>query len=142
MKSTLNSSKLHVQFIGYAVVAGVGLIADFGSVIFFKQVAGLNYLVAVVIGFIIGLIITYFLSNKYIFGTPKSNAHTLFILFGIIGLVGLGILSLLEWIFTSKLGLNYIVSKAIATIFVFTWNFFARKTLYKSDGVDSLPYEL
>jgi putative flippase GtrA len=141
MKTALIKSKTHIQFVGYAVVAGIGLIADFGSVIVFKQYVGLNYLVAVCIGFIIGLIITYFLSNKYIFGTPKSDPKTLFILFGIIGLVGLGILSVLEWIFTSKLGINYLVSKALATIFVFIWNFLARKKLYKEADTE-LPYEL
>lgn len=129
------------DLIKYGFVAALGLVVDFGTLIFFKEVAGLNYLVAVCLGFILGLIVTYFLSNKYVFGTPKDKAHKVFILFGIIGVVGLGILSLLEWLLTSKIGINYIVSKALATIVVFTWNFFARRTLYTQDELN-LPYEL
>lgn len=125
-------NKSILQMLQYAVVALVGLIVDFGIVIFTKEVLELHYLLAVCLGFICGLIVTYILSNRYVFGQPKSNRKTLFIFFGVIGLIGLAILNLLVWLFTDKLGINYIVSKSIATIVVFMWNFFARKALYKN----------
>lgn len=137
----VRSSKTHAQFIRYFFVAGVGLVIDFSAVIFSKEVLGLYYLIATSIGFILGLIVTYTLSNKYVFGTPKDDPWKAFLLFGIIGLVGLGILSLAMWVLTGMLGLNYILSKALATIVVFVWNFFARKTLYDNQDI-SLPYEL
>jgi putative flippase GtrA len=44
---------------------------------------------------------------------------------------GLIILNVLVWLLTGKLGLNYILSKTIATVFVFLWNFYARNKLYQ-----------
>ncbi len=120
------------QLFRYAAFAAIGLFFDYGTLIFLKQVIGLHYLLSVGGGFIVGLIITYLLSNKYVFGQPKGQHKLIFTLFGIIGIGGLLILDLLEWVLTGKLGLNYIVSKTIATVFVFIWNFFARRALFEN----------
>jgi putative flippase GtrA len=125
-----NIIKTSKQLIKYAVAAFIGLVIDFGSVVFTKEILGLNYLWAVTTGFLLGLLVTYLLSNKYVFGAAKINRKAEILLFTAIGIGGLFILDLLVWVMTGKLGLNYIVSKAIATIVVFTWNFFARRSLY------------
>lgn len=137
----LRSSRTHAQFIRYFLIAAIGLVFDFATVIFTKEVLHFYYLIAACSGFVLGLIITYVLSNKLVFGKPKDSTSKAFLLFGIIGLVGLGILNLLMWIFTSELGVNYIASKALATVVVFIWNFFARRTLYDPQEIE-LPYEL
>jgi putative flippase GtrA len=130
MKDILNSSRIYAQLIRYFGVALIGLAIDFSTVIFAKEVLNLHYLVAVCCGFILGLIVIYVLSNLVVFGKPKSSARTAFLLFGLIGLVGLGILNLLMWLLTGQLGVNYIIAKVVATIFVFSWNFIARRALY------------
>lgn len=137
----LTGSSAQAQAIRYAGVAAIGLAFDFATVIFAKQVLGFYYLVAAVLGFTLGLIVTYILSNKFVFGAPKSSQAALLTQFTVIGLVGLGILSLLMWILTSGLGINYIISKVLATFFVFVWNFLARRRLY-DDAAAKLPYEL
>ena len=136
----LKGSSTHLQMFRYAFVAGFGLVVDFGTVILVKQLLGLHYLLAACAGFLLGLVVTYFLSNLLVFGEPKGDKRKLFLIFGLIGLIGLGILNILMWGLTGGLGLNYIISKALATIVVFTWNFYARKTLYKE--ARQLPYEL
>lgn len=118
------------QLVRYGMAALLGLLIDIGVVIFAKEVLGLGYLIAITLGFLLGLIATYILSNKYVFGKSKVNKGTEIALFAFVGVVGLIILDLLVWIMTGKLGLNYIVSKAVATIAVFLWNFFARRSLY------------
>jgi putative flippase GtrA len=123
--------KTLAQMAQYFVVAAVGLGVDFGMVIFCTEVLNWYYLVGICAGFLLGLVITYFLSNKFVFGSPKGNHRRAFVLFGIIGLIGLGILNLLVWALTSGLGINYILSKALATIVIFLWNFFARKKLFR-----------
>ncbi len=140
IKNILTSSSTHAQFIRYGFVAGLGLVVDFGTVIFTKQVLGFHYLLAACAGFVLGLIVTYILSNMVVFGKPKGDRRKLFAIFALIGLVGLGILNLLMWGLTGGLGLNYILSKALATVVVFMWNFFARKRLYEE--AEELPYEL
>lgn len=140
LQSLAVSNKIHAQFFRYGFVAAFGLVIDFGTVIFTKQVLDFHYLLAACAGFILGLIVTYTLSNKLVFGAPKGNKRKLFLLFALIGVIGLGILNLLMWILTGQLGINYIVSKALATIVVFAWNFLARKSLYTD--AEELPYEL
>jgi putative flippase GtrA len=140
VQTLLKGSQTHAQLFRYAFVAVFGLIIDFATVIFTKQVLHFHYLIAACCGFILGLIVTYILSNKVVFGQPKGDQRKLFLLFALIGLVGLALLNLLMWVLTGKFGLNYIVSKALATIVVFMWNFLARKRLYVE--AEELPYEL
>lgn len=142
-RKLLESSSTQAQLFRYIFVAGFGLIIDFSTIIFAKEVLGFHYLLAACAGFLAGLTFTFLYSNKYVFGQPKSSSRTrLFILFGVIGLVGLIILNILMWLMTGLLGINYIVSKALATIAVFMWNFFARKNLYKDEAAKNIPYEL
>lgn len=141
LRGILTSSKVHAQFLRYFFVAWIGLVVDFGLVIFCKEVLDLYYLIAVIIGFMVGLIVTYFMSNWFVFGNPKGNKLKAFLLFGIIGLVGLGILTFLMWTLTGLIGINYIIAKIIATAFVFCWNFMARRTLYDPQEIN-LPYEI
>lgn len=140
LEQLLKSQSTHAQMFRYAFVAGIGLVVDFAAVIFTKQVLEFHYLAAACTGFMLGLVVNYVLSNLLVFGAPKGDKRQLFILFAVIGLVGLGILNLLMWALTGGLGINYIVSKALATIVVFMWNFFARKSLYKD--AEEIPYEL
>lgn len=120
-----------IQFTKYFGVALVGYIFDFGLMILLRELMHFHYLIAATCGFAVGLIVVYILSNKYVFGESKIKSKTTeFGLFAVIGLIGLGILNLLMWIFTDYFLVNYIVSKVIATIFVYMWNFFARRSLY------------
>lgn len=123
--------RISVQFIRYFGVALVGYVFDFGTLILLHELLHVHYLIAATCGFIIGLIVLYILSNKYVFGESKIKSKSAeFGLFALIGLIGLAILNLLMWIFTDYFLVNYIVSKIIATIFVYMWNFFARRSLY------------
>lgn len=119
------------QISKYFGVALVGLLFDFSTLIFLREVLNIHYLLAAMGGFITGLVVVYFLSNKLVFTNPKIKSSSIqFLLFAIIGLIGLGILTLLMWLFTDIFGINYIVSKVFSTVFVYCWNFFARRALY------------
>lgn len=123
--------KVAIQFMKYFGVALIGYIFDFGSMIICKEIFHFYYLISATIGFILGLIVVYILSGRYVFGESKlSSRRQEFLIFTLIGLVGLGILSLLMWVMTSGLQINYILSKLLATIVVYAWNFFARRSLY------------
>ncbi len=135
METTINKTDRTIfkQFSVYFLVALVGLFFDFTSLILLREILGLYYLVAAACGFSIGLIVVYILSNKFVFSNPKISSTKLqFLLFALIGIIGLGILSILMWLFTEVSGLNYILSKIIATVFVYFWNFFARKSMYNA----------
>ena len=119
------------QFIKYFGVALVGYLFDFGILIFLQEVLNVHYLIAATVGFTVGLAVVFALSGKYVFKNAKTKSKsTEFGLFALIGIVGLGLLALLMWILTDIFGVNYIISKVIATVFVYMWNFFARRSLY------------
>jgi putative flippase GtrA len=88
-------------------------------------------LVAAAGGFIAGLAVNYALSSKYVFKNSKLKSRTLeFVMFGVVGLIGLGILSLSMWLLVSVLGVQYLIAKCLATVVVYVWNFVGRKALY------------
>lgn len=119
------------QFVKYFSAALAGYVVDFSLLIFCTEVLNLHYILAAIIGFIAGLIVVYLLSNKYVFGTSKLKSRTAeFGIFAVIGIVGLFLLTALMWILTDLANINYIFSKIVATIIVYMWNFFARKSLY------------
>lgn len=124
---------LAIQFIKYFGAALVGYAFDFGTLVVLHETLHINYLIAAVCGFILGLIVLYIVSNKYVFGESKIKSKSKeFSIFAIIGIVGLGILTLLMWLLTGYFHVNYIISKIVATIFVYAWNFMARRSLYNS----------
>jgi putative flippase GtrA len=126
------SKKFIIQFIKYFGVALIGYVADFGALIILTEVFNIHYLAAATAGFTIGLVITYFLSNKFVFGRSKIKSGLVeFGIFAAIGIVGLILLNIIMWVLTDGAGINYVVSKIIATIFVYIWNFLARRKLYK-----------
>jgi len=128
---------LSLQFVRYLGVAFVGLGFDFGTLVFLREICHVHYLVAAAGGFMAGLAINYILSVRYVFTNPKIKSHAMnFGLFALIGLIGLGLLSLCMWALTDGLGINYIISKVLATVIVYMWNFFARRNLYHDTAVE------
>lgn len=119
------------QFFRYLFVGGFAAIVNIGSLYIFKEFANMHYLLANVLGFILGLITNYILSKWLVFAKEnKMNGIIEFATYTIIGVVGLGLDTLFIWIFTDKVKLYYMLSKIVSTALVFIWNFFARKALY------------
>jgi len=132
------------EFIRYFIASAIALVVDAGSLYLLTDVAGLPYLYSGAIAFILGLTIIYVLSVTWVFdrrvlrdpkaefllfavigivGDPKAE----FLLFAVIGIVGLGINEAVLWVATDVIGLYYLISKVLSVIFVFSWNFGARK---------------
>lgn len=128
---TMSSLRVSRSFAKYFVVALIGLVTDYLTLIVTKQLLGANYLVATICGFLVGLTVNYALSQRYVFSDPKiASGGINFALFAAIGGVGLLLLSGLMIVFTGLLGINYLVAKTISTVFVYIWNYFARAQLY------------
>lgn len=121
-----------IQLIRYGFVGAIAFAADYGSLYVLTEVAGWQYLLSAAISFLIGLIVNYTLSNLFVFKAHSLNSHTAeFIIFALIGVIGLGLNEGIMYVLTDIVGWYYMVSKLISTGVVFFWNFFARKlTLY------------
>jgi|WetSurMetagenome_2_1015567.scaffolds.fasta_scaffold240561_2 putative flippase GtrA len=118
------------QFIRYTFVGGIAFIVDFGSLIILTEFFKIYYLVSAGIAFLLGLSINYFLSVRWVFySRTLGNRFMEFVLFTLVGIIGLGLNELFIWILTDVFGVFYVFSKIITTIIVYFWNFFARKLL-------------
>jgi putative flippase GtrA len=117
-----------VQLFRYLFVGGGAFLVDFGSLYVFTEFAGLHYLMAAALAFLLGLFTNYLLSVSWVFASRRmENRWVEFAVFGLIGVVGLGLNELIMWQCTESLGLHYLVSKLVAAAVVMFWNFFARK---------------
>lgn len=122
---------LMLQTIRYFWVALVGLAVDFGTLVLLTEVFRVSYLLSSVCGFLLGLVINFVLSERFVFSDPKLQSPWLrFGLFAVIGAIGLGLLTLLMWTQVDVFGWNYILAKVLATVLVYAWNFLARRVMY------------
>ena len=124
------SDKTSVQLFKYGFVGGIAYCVDFGSLIFLTEVVKIHYLISAAIAFILGLLTNYAISILWVF--PKrtlANKRVEFLIFSIIGLVGLGLNEVIIWVFTEFIHYHYLISKILSTVVVFFWNFIARKKI-------------
>lgn len=117
-----------VQLFRYTFVGGLAFIVDFGTLYLLTEFYSLHYLISAAVAFILGLLTNYFLSVKWVFSSRTINRRSIeFLLFSMIGIIGLGLNELFLWIFTDLLSIYYLFSKIITAVFVYLWNFLARK---------------
>jgi len=117
-----------VQMIKYGFVGGAAFIVDYGLLILFTEYLGLYYILSSTLAFCVSILVSYFGSIGWVFHNPDTGSKSRDIVaFFIIGIVGLGLTDLILWVFTDLVEMYYLLSKIVATIIVFFWNFFARK---------------
>ena len=122
------TSNTFIQLFRYGFVGGIAILVDFVFLYCLTEFVGLPYLVSAAISFILGLVTNYLLSTVWVFNQRVvTNRSKEFIVFSVIGIIGLGFNELIMWFGSSVLPLYYLLSKIISTVIVFFWNFFARK---------------
>ena len=124
------SDKTSIQLLRYGIVGGIAYSVDFGFLFFLTEFIKIHYLVSAAIAFILGLLTNYVLSILWVF--PKrtlADKRIEFLIFSIIGLIGLGLNEVIIWFFTELVHFHYLISKIFSTVVVFLWNFLARKKI-------------
>jgi putative flippase GtrA len=122
------TDRTHIQFFRYIFVGSIAFIVQFSSLYALTSILGVYYLISAPIAFILGLIANYTLSIYWVFSKHKfNNMWSEFMIFSIIGVVGLGLNEAFMWFFTDFLGLFYLISNIFAAALILFWNFFARK---------------
>lgn len=124
------TNDVKIQFFRYLFVGGFAAVVNIGTLYIFTEGLHLYYLVANILGFLLGLLTNYILSKWLVFAKERTfNKILEFSVYAFIGGIGLGFDTLFVWLFT-VMGLYYMVSKIISTALVFIWNFLARKAIY------------
>ena len=118
-----------VQVFRSLFVSGIAFVADAG-LLWTLSLTGLHYLICAVFGFLLGVNVNYLLSVKFVFieKAPVGKAGEMAV-YVIVGVIGLVLTVLFMWFFTEVVGLFFMVSRGIAAILVFAWNFTSRKIL-------------
>lgn len=136
-----DTSSTFVQFFRYCFVGGLAFVVDYGLMVLLEKGTGMHAVVAATISFVVGLAANYILSTFWIFKKSKiDNKLAEFLIFAVIGVIGLLINAGIIWFFQDYLSQiitvgwlpkeNYfMVGKLLSTVIVFLWNFFARKII-------------
>lgn len=111
------------QFIKFSVVGASNTVIDFGVYLLSTRVLGFYYLIGNVISFTVAGTWSYVINRKWTFRDTTTRVHTQYLKFLIVSLVGLGLTSLLLYLFVHHLHLHDIVGKALAVAIVLIWNF-------------------
>ncbi|MDA2922422.1 GtrA family protein [Patescibacteria group bacterium AH-259-L07] len=112
----------------YGATAGISFIIDISALFVLTEFFHIYYLYSAAIAYVVALIIHYVLNVWWVFNKRKIRHWPAELaLFSLIGIVGLGLNQVLMWFFTEIILIHYLISKVIARIFIFFWNFFMRK---------------
>ena len=137
-----------IQFLRSVIVGVVATVIDIGVLTILVEAFNVNVFIATAIGFIVGLLVNFFISSVWVFEKSKvvKNRVSEFIIFALIGVVGLIINELIVNFFDLYLAKSlifgsfidsdkyYLIGKLVATVIAFVWNFFARKfIIYRNE---------
>lgn len=136
----LESNSFIVQFFRYAIVGGISAVVDISLFTLLANAFGMNHLAANTLSFIAGLLINYLLSRKWVFNKLTLDFGRDFLLFAIIGVMGLLLSNLILYILIDRRAMYSLLyflsdgfiktsSKIAATFIVLFWNFIARKKI-------------
>lgn len=127
MKSLSGVLRESARYFGASAVA---LAVDFGVYSGLIRLAGVDYLVAAPIGFLLGLATVYLLSIRWVFSQRRlSNARAEFALFASLGIAGMALNQIIVYAGVALLGLVPEIAKLLSAAVVFCFNFTSRKLL-------------
>ncbi len=130
-----------IEFFRSLITGGIAFIVDATILVFLTEFTGFHYLIGATIGFIGGVTVNYLLSIHWVFKhrAIKNRSHE-FAIFAGIGTIGLFLNDLIMFIATEWGGMHYFLSKIIATLAVFVYNFISRKRmLFFAEWNDKKP---
>lgn len=128
--------RLIVDMVKYGAASGVALALDAMTLLCLNKILGVNYLLAAAIGFLLGLLLVYALSVRYVFRDSRTLHPSHEALgFLVTGLVGLVLNEALMGFFVGEMGLGVAMAKLPTVAVVFAFNFTARRSLLFSNEI-------
>ena len=130
--------KLAAEFLRYAVVGGTAFLVDYGTYFLmrtyvFNGLGDTGIYIATAIGFTLGLVYNYILSLIFVFRSAreqnKGKTVGAFILFAVIGIIGLGLSEGGMYVVYGLLRVPDLIARVLVAGVVLIWNYAARKLL-------------
>lgn len=117
------------EFVRYIGVGGVAFVADF-TVLAILTFAGMHYLSAALLAFLLGSWVNYRLSVRWVFVYRAIDTRgTEFGLFLMVGVITLGISLGLMALLVDGLAMHVLLAKCVVTAFTLVANFAGRRAL-------------
>lgn len=124
-----------MKIIKYFFVGLIAAIVNIGMLYILTDIVGIYYIFSNVLSFILGILINYILSVKFVFDNSNiKNKKIELLVYFIIGLLGLLLDTLIIYLLVAKLNIYHMFSKFISTIIVFFWNYGIRNLFYSRCG--------
>ena len=125
----------------FTVVGAIAFLIDFGTMTFLTEVFGVDYLISTTIGFIVSVVFNYLASMRFVFSHKEGMSRRReFIIFVVLSALGLVLNDVLMFAGVDLLGIDYRITKILATAVVTAYNFITRKIFLDagtSEGSDS-----
>lgn len=103
------------------------------------EYVGFYYLVSAAVSALAGGLFSFAMNSFWVFHKrERKNTLLRFLVFTLIGALGLGVNLLVMWLCTDIAGMYYMLSKVFAQVVSFLFNFFLRKFFVFEGGVDNL----
>lgn len=118
-----NIQALILKFLKFGLVGFSGLLIDFGITYLVKEKIRWNKYVANSFGFTLASINNYLLNRIWTFQSLDPEIGWQFSKFMLVAVVGLFINNLIIYFLNDRVKLNFYVSKFLAIVIVFLWNF-------------------
>lgn len=109
----------------FGIVGASGMCIDFSVTWLCKERIRINKYIANTAGFSLAVINNFYLNYIWTFGNVHSSVSVAFGLFLLFAIIGLLLNNFLVYLFTDLGLLNFYLSKLLAIIAVFIWNFTA-----------------
>jgi putative flippase GtrA len=126
--SKKKSEQTSIQMARYFIIAGIATVFDYLIYLFTLKQLSISYSISIVIGFSIGVVVNYFLSNLWSFQRKNEQKASIeFTLFCLTGIFGIGINILVVYLLKDFLNINEDIGRIPAIGIAFIWNFFSKK---------------
>ena len=125
----------------YVAASAAALALDFGVYSGLIRLAGVPYLVAGAIGFLLGLVVVYLLSTRWVFAHRRvDDRRAEFMVFAGLGLAGLALNQAILYAAVEWLRLGFEAAKVLAAGIGFCFNFGSRKLLLFTRRLPWMPH--
>ena len=119
--------KLILQFIRFSFVGLTAFAIDY-ILFLVLEIAGVPYLIANIISYVIATIYNFLMSMRYVFpGKTGQTRMQQFIIFTVLSIIGLGLNELFLFVFVHFAAIPAWFSKIMSTFLVMIFNFITRK---------------
>lgn len=135
--NALKSDRISIQAIKYGLAAFGGFLADYAALLALKEWAGLHYLLAVPLAFLVGIAINYLIGVWIVFQRGNTSLAKELTLFLAISLLALAITEGSMYLLTDILQIDYRISRLISGVLTYLFNFLSRRyVLYRKKGFE------